>query len=82
MPGGEPAEHEVGAQHPADHAAEPRHAPGLVEVLHLVALRQDLAVDRHEARLAAVDVEHSLHAATGSLASTKARCHSDSSSRQ
>ena len=34
--------------------------PGLVEVLDLVALGEDLAVDRHEARLAAVHVEDAL----------------------
>ena len=78
------------ANHPNTTSA-PQHAPddregigpaaGLVEVLDLEALGQDLAVDRDEARLARVDVEQP-HAATGWRASTKAWCHSDSSSRQ
>ena len=58
-------------------------AARLVEVLDLVALGEDVAVDGHEARLAAVHVEEALlHAAAGSRASTNAACHSDSSSRQ
>ena len=68
---------------PAEHAQRVRHAAGLEEVLDLVALGEDLAVDRDEARLAAVHVQQALlHAASGSRASTNAPCHSDSSSRQ
>ena len=60
-----------------------RPAAGLVEVLDLVALGQDLAVDGDEARLAAVHVERRRFTPrTATRASTKARCHSDSSSRQ
>ena len=83
VPRGEPAEDHVRAQHAPEHAQRVRHAAGLEQVLDLVALGEDLAVDRDEARLAAVYVKQALlHAASGSRASTKAPCHSDSSSRQ
>ena len=82
VPGGKPAEHQIGPQYTADEFQRVGEAAGLVEVLHVVTLGQDRPVDLHEARPAAVGVEDAGHAATGSRASTNAACHSDSSSRQ
>ena len=88
VPVGKPREHEIGAQHAADHRDRVGQAARLVEVLQLEALGQDLAVDGYEAGLARVDVEDALaahrqaRAPTGSRASTNAWCHSESSSRQ